>query len=121
MKTLVLTGYFLAQCVDLDVGKYNILFEEINYRKNSAHNMIAHWTKDLVFERGKIYNLQIEAECETGFQVKEQPNNSQWLPEDSWVNIGKSYVCNATKVTILSTKTLHPCESYSRFCNICAD
>lgn len=121
MKTLILAGYFLAQCVDKDNGKFNVLFEQVNSGRNKAHNMIAHWTEKPIFKRGVIYELKIEAECEQGSQVVEQPNNSQWAPEDSWVSIGKSYICNAIKVTYVSETNLSPCDAYSRWCSVCKD
>lgn len=122
MKTLIFAGYFLAQCVDKDSdGKYNILFEFLNSARGKAHPMIAHWEDSLKFERGKIYNLQVKAECTPTFEVVEGngKSGSGWAPEDDWIYNGKSLICNAIKVDIISSETLTPCEQYSRYCNIC--
>jgi hypothetical protein len=125
MKTLVFVGYFLAQCVDVESsGQTNILFEYLASSKGKAHPLIAHWEKaPSSFKRKSIYHLQVKAECESSFEVREGNGKSGrgWAPQDDWIFNGSSLHCNATEVKILSESTLAPCEAHSLDCNVCDD
>lgn len=125
MKVLILTGYFLAQCVDAEGnGTYNILLEELAGSKYRAHNLVAHWTKDPnEFKPGTIYHLTIKGECTQVYEVLEGngKRGSPWRAEDDWYLNGRPYICNSIEVKHESAQTLSPCDAFSPYCNICKD
>lgn len=126
MKTiLILTGYFLAQCVDTDSnGIYNVLLEQLSGSKHKSHTLVAHWTKDpKEFRAGNIYHLVVKGDCTQTYDVREGngKKGSAWAPEDDWYLNGKPYICNSIEVTHESNATLTPCDAYSPYCSICKD
>lgn len=105
-KILILTGYFLAVCVDKEPdGVKNILLESLTLSKGRDHTMIAHWDNGDAYKQGKIYSLRVESECSD-------------LGKSSLQEQYKQYFCNASKVLLIEQTTLN-CEDYSKNCKVC--
>jgi len=122
-ELMLLTGLFLAQCVDKESdGTYNILLEQVGSSKYKSHNLVAHWTKDPEeFKIGKIYQLTVKAECTQVYEVLEGngKRGSPWRAEDDWYLNGRPYTCNSIEVKYESVETLDNCSDFSRNCDIC--